>query len=61
MGGMKSPMFVRSLTADERKQLELGLRSRSSFIVRRCQILLASSRGERVSAIGRSLGCATQT
>ena len=58
---MKLPMFVRSLTADERKQLELGLRSRSSFIVRRCQILLASSRGERVSAIARSLGCATQT
>ena len=54
-------MFVRALTTDERKQLELGLRSRSLFIVRRCQILLASSRGQRVSAIARSLGCATQT
>jgi transposase len=29
--------------------------------VRRCQILLASSRGERVSKIARSPGCATQT
>lgn len=58
---MKPPMFVRSLTTDERKQLELGLRSRSLFTLRRCQILLASSRGERVSVIARSLGCATQT
>jgi transposase len=54
-------MFVRSLTDDERKQLESGLRSRKAFIVRRCQILLASSRGEPVSVIARSVGCATQT
>ena len=58
---MKPPMFVRSLTIDERKQLESGLRSRSSFTVRRCQILLASARGQRVSTIARHLGCATQT
>ena len=58
---MKPPIFVRSLTTDERKQLEAGLRSRKVFTVRRCQILLASSRGERVSKIARSLGCATQT
>jgi len=54
-------MFVRSLTADERKQIEAGLRSSKAFTVRRCQILLASSRGERVSKIALSLGCATQT
>ena len=54
-------MFVRSLTADERKHLELGRRSRQAFTARRCQILLASSRGERVSKIALSLGCATQT
>jgi transposase len=58
---MKPPMFVRSLTSNERKQLELGLRSRKAFIVRRCQILLASSRGQRVSTIALTLGCATQT
>jgi transposase len=61
MAGMKPPMFVRSLTPDERKHLLSGLRSRKSFTVRRCQILLASSRGERVSEIARALGCATQT
>ncbi len=58
---MKPPIFVRSLTTDERKQLAAGLRSRNLFTVRRCQILLASSRRERVSKIARSLGCATQT
>lgn len=58
---MKPPIFVRSLTPDERKHLEAGLRSRKAFTVRRCQILLASSRGEPVSKIARSLSCATQT
>ena len=58
---MKPPMFVRVLTADERAQLEAGLRARTAFVVRRCQILLASARGERVSRIARHLGCATQT
>ena len=58
---MKPPLFVRSLTSDERQQLETGRRSRNAFTARRCQILLASSRGERVSKIARTLGCATQT
>lgn len=61
MAGMKPPMFVRSLTSDERKHLEAGLRSRKAFTARRCQILLSSSRRERVSKIARSLSCATQT
>jgi transposase len=54
-------MFLRALTIDERRQLAQGLRSRHAFTVRRCQILLASSRGERVSHIAHILGCATQT
>jgi transposase len=58
---MKPPIFVRSLTPDEIKQLRAGLRSGQAFTVRRCQILLASSRGERVSQVAQSLGCATQT
>lgn len=61
MAGLKPPMFVRSLTAEERKFLETGLRSRQAFTVRRCQLLLSSVRGERVSQIARALGCATQT
>ena len=54
-------MFVRFLTDAERQQLKKGLRSGDSFTQRRCQILLASSRGERVSLIAQMLGCATQT
>lgn len=61
IAGMKPPMFVRFLTADERQQLQTGLRSRHPFTIRRCQILLASARGERASQIARTLGCATQT
>jgi transposase len=61
IGGAKPPMFLRPLTSDERRQLAQGLRSRPALTVRRCQILLASSRGERVSHSAPMLGCATQT
>jgi len=43
---MKPPIFVRTLSKEERKRLEAGLRSSDAFVLRRCQILLASSRGE---------------
>ncbi len=58
---MKRPIFVRSLTDAEREQLEAGLRSPDAFVLRRCQIVLASSRGEWAPQIARSLGCNDQT
>jgi transposase len=58
---MKPPIFVRALSTNERKALEAGLRSSDAFVLRRCQILLASSRGERAPQIARSLGCGSQT
>ena len=58
---MRTPIFVRELTLDERKQLKAGLRSSSAFTVRRCQIMLASARGEMAPAIARFLGCNDQT
>jgi transposase len=58
---MKPPIFVRTLSTNERKALEAGLRSSDAFVLRRCQILLASSRGERAPQIARSLGCGSQT
>ncbi len=58
---MREPIFVRPLSDDERKALEEGLRSSDAFVLRRCQILLASDRGERVSRIARALGCNSQT
>jgi len=54
-------MFVRELTDQERAGLERGLRSCDAFTLRRSQILLASSRGERPSLIAHNLGCAVQT
>ena len=67
---MRPPIFVRELTDDERAQVEAGLRSSAAFTLRRCQIVLASARGERARrarpgdrapAIARHLGCDDQT
>ena len=58
---MKTPIFVRTLSKKERKALEAGLRSSDAFVLRRCQILLASARGERAPRIAANLGCGSQT
>jgi transposase len=58
---MKPPIFVRTLSTEERKALQAGLRSSDAFVLRRCQILLSSVRGESPPQIARSLGCASQT
>src|SRR3954447_5306678 len=38
---MKPPIFVRTLSKEERRELEARLRSSDAFVLRRCQILLA--------------------
>ena len=58
---MRRPIFVRPLSDAAREALEAGLRSSDAFVLRRCQILLASARGENVYRIARSLGCDPQT
>ncbi len=58
---MKPPISVRELSEKERERLEAGLRSKDSFVRRRCQILLASARGESPPKMAESLGCASQT
>src|SRR5919205_3990965 len=58
---MKRPIYVRPLSDAERQTLEAGLRSPDAFTLRRCQILLASSRGENAYQIARELGCNPQT
>ena len=58
---MKPPIFIRPLSEDDHRQIQAGLRSSDAFVLRRCQILLASARGERAPAIVRSLGCDDQT
>jgi transposase len=58
---MKPPIFVRTLSKMERKALQEGLRAGDAFVLRRCQILLASTRGEIAPQIAENLGCASQT
>jgi hypothetical protein len=58
---MRPPIFVRTLTDGERQAQHAGLRSADAFVLRRCQILLASARGERAPRIAEQLGCDDQT
>ena len=58
--GMKPPLFVRPLTDAEHDTLTAGLRSPDAFTLRRCQILLASARGERPAQIASTVGCSAQ-
>jgi transposase len=60
LAGMQAPLFVRPPSDEERQALAAGLRSGDAFVLRRCQILLASARGERAPAIARALGCSDQ-
>ncbi len=58
---MKTPIFVRSFSEEEREVLKAGLRSKDAFTLRRSQMLLASSRGNEVPQIAENLGCGRQT
>ena len=58
---MRRPIFVRALSTTEQRELKQSVRSSNGFVVRRCQIILASSRGERAPAIAQQLGCEDQT
>lgn len=58
---MKPPIFVRPISKEEHEALEAGLRSKNAFVLRRCQILLASSRGQSPPKIAGSLRCGSQT
>jgi transposase len=58
---MKKPIFVLPLSDDERKTLKAGLRAPDAFILRRCQILLASADGCTAYQIARTFGCHDQT
>lgn len=57
---MSRPIFVRALTDDERPAIEDGLRSPDASVLRRCQILLASARGQTARQIAEGLGCSDQ-
>src|SRR5690349_1290603 len=59
--GMKTPLFIRPLTENERRQIQAGLRSKDAFVLRRAQVLLASDRCERARAIAKQFGYHRQT
>jgi len=54
-------VIVRALTEEERERLAAGLDAKDLYEVRRCQILLASDRGEWAPHIAEMLGCTDQT
>jgi len=58
---MKSPIYVRTLTAAERRAIEAGRHSSEAFTLWRSQMLLASARREPVPQIAVALGCNEQT
>jgi hypothetical protein len=58
---MRPPIVIRALTDAEVHALQEGLRSADAFVLRRCQILLASARGQRAREIATLLGCDDQT
>ncbi len=61
LGSMRPPIFVRPLSEAEHAALEKGLHSADAFVLRRCQILFASARGERAPRIATYLGIDDQT
>ncbi len=58
---MRPPLFVRALSDEERTALEKGLRSADASVLRRCQMLLASARGDRAPRIAAYVGIDDQT
>lgn len=58
---MKPPVFVQALSPEERWALTDGLRSPDAVVLRRCQMVLASARGERAPRIAQHLGCSHWT
>ena len=52
---MKPPLYLRPLTEEERRTIQVGLRSSDAFTLRRAQIFLASAAGKKVSEIARDL------
>jgi transposase len=58
---MRRPIFVRAPSVDEHDRLVAGLRSPDAFVLRRCQILLASARGKIARQIAEEVSCDDQT
>jgi transposase len=58
---MAQKLYIREMTDSEREGIQAGIRSRESFVFKRCQILLASDRKESAPSIAHSVGCSDDT
>jgi hypothetical protein len=58
---MRNPIYVHPITDAEQHALQKGLWSADAFVLRRCQRLLASARGQQARGIAEQLGCDDQT
>ena len=58
---MPAPLFVRTLTPEERATLQAGRRATEAFTWRRSQILLASAEGHTPRPIAQHWGWGDQT
>jgi transposase len=58
---MMEQLFVRELTAAGQRELQAGLKSTEAFVLRRCQMLLASGRGRGVGLIANAVGRSRRT
>jgi transposase len=54
-------LYVRELTEEEQQALEKGIRSKSAFTVRRCQMLLGSAQGLKAQQIADQMHCSDET
>ena len=57
---MKPPLFIRPLTPAESQALRTGLGSSQGVTVRRCQILLASTKQQTPNTIAQAVHCSGQ-
>jgi hypothetical protein len=58
---IKTPIFVRLFSEKEHETLQAGLRFKDAFILRRSEMLLASSKGNEVPRIAENPGCGQQS
>lgn len=57
MQRMRKPLFIRPLSDDERAVVQASLRSSDAFVLRRCQIILASSNGLHAQQMADQVHC----
>ena len=58
---MSAKIYVRSLTEEDREEIEIGLRNKDSFVLRRSQVLFFSAEGLSIDEIAQRVGYHRET